>query len=296
MLQMVGNITLWSVCDVLILWIFIYQFAKLIHGTRAEQVLIGIVILAAGFFLSSIAPLNTLHWFLSKFYASILLIVIILFQDELKSALSKLGKNPLFFGDKNYSNAQMLKGDFDEILRAASILAKNRIGALIVLEKNIILNRYVEVGVKINGEISQQILCAIFNTASPIHDGAVVIKDHKISVAGCFLPLSKSTKLALHMGTRHRAALGITEQTDAVVILISEERGSINLVYDGHIENDLTVQQLMSRLYVHFANDLKSGLQSSFRKKIFNSSPSKLDSSSSVDLLSSNYQDHNDYD
>ena len=287
MIQMIGNIDFWALCDILIVWIILYQFAKLIHGTRAEQIVIGIVILAAGFFLSSIAPLSTLHWFLNKFYASILIIVIILFQDEIKSALSKLGKNPLFFGDKTYS-INILKSHFDEILRAVGVLAKDNTGALIVLEKNIILNRYVEVGVKIDSEISHQLICSIFNPASPIHDGAVVIKDQKIFVAGCFLPLSQSNKLALHMGTRHRAALGISEQTDAVVVLVSEERGSINLIYDGHIENDLTIEQLRNRLYVHFADDIgRSGVNSSFRKRLFDSSTEIFRSSSSSSSLQS---------
>ncbi|MCY4444107.1 MAG: diadenylate cyclase CdaA [Proteobacteria bacterium] len=265
MINLITNMDIWSFVDILVIWALIYQFVKLIHGTRAEQVLVGILVVCVAFIISSIAPLSTFHWLLNKFYASILLIVIILFQDELKAALSKIGKNPLSSSDGMSTGWNASINSLDELVRTASSLAEQKVGALIVLEKNIILDRYIEVGVSINAEISHQLLAAIFHPTSPIHDGAVVIKNGRVLVAGCFLPLSQSLRLELHMGTRHRAAFGISEQTDAVVILISEERGQINLVYDGRIEINLSATDLKQRLFAHFAADLhKESLRMNF--------------------------------
>lgn len=255
MLEILSKMDIWSFVDILLIWLVIYQFVRLVHGTRSEQVLVGIIIVFIIFLLSSVAPLTTFQWLLGKFYASILLIVIILFQDELRSAFSKIGKNPLS-GEPISSGSNASQKAFDELIRAASALAAQKIGALMVLEKNIILDRYVEVGVGIDSIVSHQLLTAIFHPSSMIHDGAVVIKKGRIMVAGCFLPLSQSSQLELHMGTRHRAAFGISEQTDALVVLISEERGSINLVYDGRMETALSAPELKQRLYAHFATDL----------------------------------------
>ncbi|MCY4380773.1 MAG: diadenylate cyclase CdaA [Proteobacteria bacterium] len=258
MLYLLTNFQWWSLLDILIIWLLIYHCAKLVRGTRAEQVLVGILVVSISYFLSNTLPLTTLRWLLSKFYASILIITIILFQDEIKSALSKLGKNPLLNqSDSSAGSIASTQYAFDEIVRATSILAQQKIGALIILEKNIILDRYVEVGVKIDAAVSHQILVSIFHPTSPIHDGAVIIKQGRVAVAGCFLPLSQSSKLALHMGTRHRAGFGISEQTDAVVILVSEERGSIHLIYDGHIESNLTAPGLMQRLIAHASSNLQ---------------------------------------
>lgn len=253
MFNFVSNFDMFSAIDILLIWVLIYQFVKLIHGTRAEQMLVGILVVSVAFLLSSIAPLTTFNWLLNKFYASIILIIIILFQDELRAALSKIGKNPLSGKDGPYSAWNTSKNSLEELTRAAHALATEKVGALLVLEKNIILDRYIEVGVKIDSIISHQLLKSIFHPTSPIHDGAVIIKQERIMVAGCFLPLSQSSKLELHMGTRHRAAFGISEQTDALIILISEELGTINLVYDGFIETNLTAERLKLRLFSHFA-------------------------------------------
>ena len=259
MLHLFANIQIWSFVDIFIIWVLIYQFAKLVRGTRAEQVLIGIFVVSISFVLSTIAPLATVQWLLGKISASLLIITVILFQDEIKAALSQLGKTPLLsHPESNKVRALASSTAINEIVRATNILATQKIGALIVIEKNIILNRYIEVGVAIDAVISHQTLTAIFHPSSPIHDGAVIIKQGRIAVAGCFLPLSQSSKLALHMGTRHRAGFGISEQTDAVVILVSEERGSIHLIYDGHIESNLTAPGLKQRLIAHSTTDLST--------------------------------------
>ena len=255
MLEILSKMDIWALIDIGLIWLVIYQFVRLIHGTRSEQVMVGILIVFIAFLLSSVAPLTTFHWLLNKFYASILLIIIILFQDELRSALSKIGKNPLS-GEPLHTGKLSSQKAFDELVRAASALASQKIGALMVLEKNIILDRYVEVGVGIDAVVSHQLLAAIFHPSSQIHDGAVVIKKGRVMVAGCFLPLSQSSHLELHMGTRHRAAFGVSEQTDALVVLISEERGTINLIYDGRMESQLSAPELKQRLYTHFATDL----------------------------------------
>lgn len=251
MLHLFSNIQIWSFVDILMIWLLIYQFAKLVRGTRAEQVMIGIFVVSLSFILSTIIPLATVRWILGKVSTSLLIITVILFQDEIKAALSKLGKTKFLSHPENQKAALASSATIDEIVRATSILEAQKMGALIVIEKNIILNRYVEVGVEIDSVVTHQILTSIFHPTSPIHDGAVIIKGGRIAVAGCFLPLSQSSKLALHMGTRHRAGFGISEQTDAVVILVSEERGSIHLIYDGHIENNLSAPGLKQRLVAH---------------------------------------------
>lgn len=259
MLHLFANLQIWSFVDILIIWVLIYQFAKLVRGTRAEQVAVGIFVVAISFWLSTLVPLATVQWILGKISASLLIITVILFQDEIKAALSKLGKTPLLSHPENIQTNDLASAAvIGEIVRATNILASQNIGALIVIEKNIILNRYVEVGVELDAVVSHQALTAIFHPTSPIHDGAVIIKQGRIAVAGCFLPLSQSSKLALHMGTRHRAGFGISEQTDAVVILVSEERGSVHLIYDGHIESNLTAPGLKQRLMAHATTDLYS--------------------------------------
>jgi len=207
----------WALIDIAVITFITYNVILLIKGTRAAQMLTGILIVFGAFLFSSIVPLTTVNWVMNKFYSSFLLIVIILFQDELRNALSKIGKNPLTnTEEQNTSSFKII----EELARASGNLAQNRIGALIVLERDIILKRYLEIGIPVDSLVTSELLQSIFQLNSPIHDGAVIIQRGRITAAGCFLPLTKADNLALDMGTRHRAAVGISEETDAVVILI----------------------------------------------------------------------------
>ncbi len=206
--------------------------------------LTGILIVVAAFLLSSIVPLTTLNWAMNKFYSSFIIILIILFQDDIRHVLSRMGKKSFIPGADSLSSGQIL----DEITRAAASLATKRIGALIVLERNIILSRYVEIGTLLDARVSKELMMCIFHPSSPIHDGAAIIQRGRISAAGCFLPLTKDENLDPNWGTRHRAAIGISQETDAVVVLISEEGASISLVVDGRISRKMDPKDLRKSL------------------------------------------------
>jgi diadenylate cyclase len=235
----------WAVVDILIIAFAIYHGLLLIRGTRTAQVLTGILIIGlAAFVLSLFVPLTTVNWVMNKFYASFIIIIVILFQDDIRLVLSSIGKKPFIPGGDNIASTHIL----EEITRAATVLASKRIGALIVIERNIILNRYVEIGVSMDAKVSMELLQSIFHPTSPIHDGAVIIQHGRIAAAGCFLPLAREEKLDQAFGTRHCAGIGISQETDAVVVLVSEERGSVSLVYDGKISRNLDAKELKKGL------------------------------------------------
>lgn len=231
--------------DILIMAFIIYHILLLIRGTRAAQMLTGILMIVAAFLLSSIVPLTTLNWVMNKFYSSFIIILVILFQDDVRRVLSKIGKKSFIPGSDNISSAQIL----DEIVRAAASLASKRTGALIVLERNIILSRYVEVGTAVDGRVSKELLVSIFHPSSPIHDGAVIIQRGRIAAAGCFLPLTRDENLDPNWGTRHRAAIGISQETDAIVVLVSEEGASMSLVVEGRVSRKMEPRDLRKSLH-----------------------------------------------
>ena len=202
------------------------------------------MIVIATFLLSSIVPLTTLNWVMNKFYSSFIIIIIILFQDDIRHVLSRMGKKSFIQGSDNLSSSQIL----DEITRAAAALATKRIGALIVLERNIILSRYVEVGTLLDARVSKELLLSLFHPSSPVHDGAAIIQRGRISAAGCFLPLTRDENLDPNWGTRHRAAIGISQETDAIVVLVSEEGASISLVVDGKVSRRMDPKDLRKSL------------------------------------------------
>jgi diadenylate cyclase len=222
---------LWSALDVLLLAIIIYQMLLLIRGTRAAQILIGMLLVVGLFVLSNIFPLTTVNWMMNKFYSSFIIILIIIFQDDIRHVLSSMGRRKVFVGQDASASLQII----DEISRAASALAAKRIGALIVIERGIILSRYVDIGVALDCRVSKEILMAIFHPSSPVHDGAVILQGGRISAAGCFLPLTRDENVDPNLGTRHRAAIGISEETDALVVVVSEEGASMALVENGKI-------------------------------------------------------------
>jgi diadenylate cyclase len=234
----------WAAVDIVIIAFIIYHTLLLIRGTRAAQMLTGILIVVATFLLSSIVPLTTLNWVMNKFYSSFIIIIIILFQDDIRHVLSRMGKKSFIPGTDTLSSSQIL----DEITRAAAALANKRIGALIVLERNIILSRYVEVGTPLDARVSKELLLSIFHPSSPIHDGAAIIQRGRISAAGCFLPLTRDENLDPNWGTRHRAAIGISQETDAIVVLVSEEGASISLVVEGKVSRKMEPKDLRKSL------------------------------------------------
>lgn len=244
MQEVLDQFGFWAAIDILIISFIIYHILLLIRGTRAAQMLTGILIVVLTFLLSSIVPLTTLNWVMNKFYSSFIIILIILFQDDIRRVLSKMGKKSFMPGSDNLSSAQIL----DEIVRSAASLASKRTGALIVFERNIILSRYVEIGTQVDGRVSKELLVAIFHPSSPIHDGAVIIQRGRIAAAGCFLPLTRDENLDPNWGTRHRAAIGISQETDAIVVLVSEEGASMSLVVEGKVSRKMDPRDLRKSL------------------------------------------------
>lgn len=237
-----------DILDIAIVAFIIYRLLLFIHGTRAVQMLIGLGVLIAGYFVSNQMELFTTHWLFSNFFDYFVFILIVLFQDDLRRVLTKIGKNPFSISDSE-SQLEMV----DEVAGAAAKLAKDKIGALIVLELETGLKNFVDTGSKIDAKVRAEILYSIFLTKSPLHDGAVIINGDRLVAAGCFLPLSKNPDIDPHLGTRHRAAIGLTEETDAVVVLVSEEAHAIHLVQSGKLVKNLTEAQLRDRL-AHILN------------------------------------------
>ncbi|MFK7826521.1 MAG: diadenylate cyclase CdaA [Oligoflexales bacterium] len=241
----------WSAIDILLIAVFFYYVLLLVKGTRTAQMLTGVMVVVAVFLVSSVVPLTTVNWVMNKFYSSIILILVILFQDDVRHALSKIGKRSFMAANEHVSSLHIL----DEVTRASVALAKNRIGALIVMERNIILSRYVDIGTLVDARISKELLMSIFHTSSPLHDGAVIIQQGRVSAAGCFLPLTREDNLTKDWGTRHRAAIGISQETDAVVILVSEEKGEVSLVYDGKVMPLTEKEEIRKLLQRHLVDE-----------------------------------------
>jgi diadenylate cyclase len=239
-----SSIRLIDLLDIGIVAFIVYRILLLIKGTRAMQMLTGLGILGIGFYLSSILELFTTHWLFSYFFDYLILIVIVLFQDDLRRALTHVGKNPFFSGASEEEEREMV----DEISRAASRLAKERVGALIVIERETGLKNFIDTGSRLESKVNSELLYAIFVPISPIHDGAVIITGGRIAAAGCFLPLSKDPNIDKRYGTRHRAALGLTEDSDAIVVLVSEEAGECHLVKNGKITTNLNEEELRQSL------------------------------------------------
>ncbi|RLB04072.1 MAG: TIGR00159 family protein [Deltaproteobacteria bacterium] len=240
--------------DILIVAAVIYWIILLIRGTRSLQMLIGLVLLILAFLISQKGKLMTLHWILNNFLSSIILIIVVIFQHDIRRALSTVGKNPFFFGAHSPYSAPIV----DEIIDAALSMAMRRIGALIVLEREAEVDKYVEVGVIIDGKVSKELITTIFFPPSPLHDGAILIQGEKLTAARCFLPLSANPRVVKTLGTRHRAALGLSEETDAVIIVVSEERGVISLAIGGKLTRNLDASGLRRVLYNLFVSSKKS--------------------------------------
>lgn len=236
-IEFVATVNASDIIDVVLLTFVIYRALVLIQGTRTIPILIGLtVLLGVTYILATLLNLDAIGWLVENLVSSSVVILVILFQGDIRNALAQVGLTTMFreltFAEK--------KGLIDEVTLAAFALAQRRIGALIVLERETGLRNFIERGKAINATPTMELLESIFHTASPLHDGAVIInKKGRLEAAQCILPLSTSTTARSYMGTRHRAALGLTEETDAVVIVVSEERGQVSLVHRGSIRENL---------------------------------------------------------
>jgi diadenylate cyclase len=233
-----------SALDILIIAILIYYLLKLLRGTRAVQMLVAIALLALFYRGAQWARLEMVEWLLTTLLPYVAIALIILFQPEIRRALSRFGRNLSLMKFASHNP----KASYDDIVMAAEYFSQNRIGALMVVERQAGLRTYIESGVPLDAKLSYDLLLSIFRPGSTLHDGAVIIEGLRVAAAGCFLPLSLNPMISKQLGTRHRAAIGVTEDSDAVVVLVSEETGSISFAFGGAIETNLTPDELSDRL------------------------------------------------
>ncbi len=236
-----------DILDICLVAFIIYWIILLIKGTRAVQMLLGLAVILAIYVGAQLSGLFTLQWLLDNFLASIVLVIVVIFQSDIRRALMHVGSNP-FFADVAYREETQL---IDELVAAAVNLATKRVGALIVIERETGLKSFLEIGVEIDAKVSADLITAIFLPRSPIHDGALILQHGRLKKAGCFLPLSQNPGINKNLGTRHRAAIGLTEVVDAVVIVVSEETGKISAVVGGRMTRDLdskSLRRILTRL------------------------------------------------
>ncbi len=232
-----------SAIDIVLVAIIIYYLFSFLKGSRSISVILGLIVISLVFLLSKSLNLLTLGWLLDKFFTVILVAIPVIFQQELRLALERIGKNPFFSTDKGSQNHKLIK----ELVSTCFSMAEMKIGALIVIQKTIPLKEQIETGVAINADLSEELLMTIFTNKSPLHDGAVIIDNGKIIAAKCILPNITDARHK-DLGTRHKAALGLSDLTDAIVLVISEERGMVSLAQNGYLERNLSEEKLRSKL------------------------------------------------
>ena len=233
--------------DILLVAFVIYRLLLLIKGTRTVQMLLGLAVLLVFYVASQMGGLFTLNWILDNFLSSIILVIVVIFQNDIRRALVHMGRNP-FASDSSFRDGER---GIDELVRGCTSLAAHRHGALLVIERETGINDFLEVGTELDARLSADLLRSVFHPQSPIHDGAAIVQRGRISRVGCFLPLTQNPAVNPRYGTRHRAAIGLTELVDAVAIVVSEETGRISVVISGKMTRDLdalTLRKVLKRL------------------------------------------------
>ncbi len=243
-----------DVVDVLLVTLVFYNVLLLIRGTREVQILIGILILVVLFYTAQALELRALETTLQNFFIVLPVALIVLFQQEIRRALATFGSTPLL----GWANKREVASTFNEITLAATTLSERRIGALIVIERLEGLRNYIENGIELDAVVSLDLLINLFTPETPTHDGAVIISPDRIAAAACYLPLTQKPELSKDLGTRHRAAIGISEETDALVVVVSEETGTISVTFKGRIIRPLESKDLRNLLYKHLVTELSS--------------------------------------
>ena len=236
-----------NIVDVLLVWFVVYQLIKVVKGTKAVQLLKGIFVIIIAQILTKTFGLETLGWMIEQVFLYGFLAVIIIFQPEVRRALEQLGRGRLFartMVDEETERTRIV----DALSKSVNYMAKRRIGALISIEKETGLSEYIETGTSLNADLTSELLINIFIPNAPLHDGAVILQRARVAAAGCYLPLSESPFISKELGTRHRAGLGLSEVSDAVTIIVSEETGAISLTSEGDLHRDLTIEEFEERL------------------------------------------------
>jgi len=246
-----------DIADILIVSYIIYKLLIMVRGTRALQLLRGIFLLVVAWAISNLLNLYTLKWLMNQMFTFGVVTVLIIFQPELRRALEQLGRGKLF--SRSSPEEQDVSHQINEVVKSLNYMARRKIGALIVFERETGLNDYIESGIKMESRLSSELLSNVFVPNTPLHDGAVIIRgNNTIMAAGCYLPLSENPFISKELGTRHRAAIGITEVCDAISVTVSEETGQISLAINGQIVRDIKEESLISKLFEELRPQFKS--------------------------------------
>jgi len=235
----------WDLLDIAIVSFLIYEFLKLIRGTRAVQMAVGSLLLVALFYASGLAPLQTLNWMIRNMLVYVAFAAIVIFQSDIRRALAHFGQAPFF---RYFNRQESADETIEEVIVAATMLSTQRIGAIVAIEREIGLRNYIESGIPLDATLTYDLLVTIFHRGSPLHDGAVILQEGRLAAAACFLPLTVNPRVSRDLGTRHRAAIGLTEESDALAVVVSEETGLISLALDGQVERGLTPDELRERM------------------------------------------------
>jgi diadenylate cyclase len=231
--------------DLLVVGLVVYNLLLLIRGTGGMRIVLGILVLLGTAWIAAALRLRTLEASLNYLLPVLPVVIVVLFQNQIRSALGRVGRNPLL----RLMSDQTPESGIHEIVLAAQALSLRRLGALIVIERVDGLRDYVENGIVLDASISYDLLLTIFERGTPLHDGAAIVQKDRVAAAACFLPLTTRAGVSIEHGTRHRAAIGITEETDAVVVVVSEESGKISIAHEGRLSGDLTRRELRNRLF-----------------------------------------------
>jgi diadenylate cyclase len=235
-----------DILDIGIITFLIYRALHIVRGSRAMQMIIGLAVILVAYVSSRALELFTLNWILDNFLASIILVIIVIFQSDIRRALTQVGTAPLF---TQVERAVQRREDIiEEVAQAALAMASKHVGGLIVFQREVGLSEYMEIGTRLDARVSRELLESVFLPHSPIHDGALVIQNRRVTAVRCLLPLSTNPRLKHSWGTRHRAALGVTEETDAVAVVISEQEGTVTLVVGGNVTENLDGARLRRAL------------------------------------------------
>ena len=235
----------WDIADIIVVSLLIYELLLLIRGTRTVQMALGGAVVVGLFYLSGWSHLQTVNFLIRNFVGYVVFAAIVLFQSDIRRALAHLGRAPFF---RYFAKPESAEESIEELIVATGLLSAKRVGAIIAIERQIGLRNYIEGGIPLDAVLTYDLLVSIFQPTSPLHDGAVIVQGDRVAAAACFLPLTVNPKLSKELGSRHRAAIGMTEENDAVAIVVSEETGVVSLIVDGQIERSVDPDTLRARL------------------------------------------------
>ena len=247
MIELIRQVRWQDLLDISIIAYLVYRALHIVRGSRAMQMIIGLAVVLVAYVSSRALELFTLNWILDNFLASIILVIIVIFQSDIRRALTQVGSAPLF--TQTERAVQRREDIIDEVTQAVMAMAAKHVGGLIVFEREVGLSEYMEIGTRLDARVSSELLESVFVPNSPMHDGALVIQNGRVSAVRCLLPLSTNPRLKESWGTRHRAALGVTEETDAVAVVISEQEGTVTLVVAGNVTENVDAMKLRSVLH-----------------------------------------------